>query len=406
MQQYKDLVKTLLDKYRRTNKISNDRTNVGTVKIFGHMMRFDLNEGFPLVTIKKTNFQSIVRELLWFLKGSTDNKELQAAGCNIWTPWAVKEVHIVDYYRDIDDWEHDSEFRDILNHPSETVTSVDDPAYWPTVLDRLIKAEFIPESARLMIGQLGPIYSKTWTAWEDIRIVDESIDEDINDIFADYGFMDAETDSDARVVGRSINQIQNVVDALKTNPNSRRIIVSAWDPRHLPDETKSPQRNVMEGRAALAYCHAMFQFATEELTYTERCKIYGSIPTDAAAELITVETLDESGTPTHRLSCMVTQRSADVPLGVPFNIASYALLTMMMAQVCNMELGDLIWSGGDVHIYANQIDAMSEVVERDPLPLPTVNLNINVRDIFDFTEDDIVLCNYNHHGPVKMDPAV
>lgn len=392
MKQYQDLIKFLIDKYDRLKSLSKDRTGVGTVKTFGWMMRFNLEQGFPLVTVKKTFFNSIVRELLWFLMGSTDNKKLQEMGCHIWDPWAVTEKDLVEYYSTRS---NDPELQQILSSSDE----------YSEVLDNLISAGFAPADCRKHIGQLGPIYSDTWTNWQDIRII--PMDSDIPHGFEDMGFDDrAVGDTEARVIGRSINQIQNVIDMLKTNPHSRRIIVSAWDPRHLPDESISPQANVIEGRAALAYCHAFFQFATEEMTFLERAKHYMNSVDLATDTVIDEKLLDEIGYPKYRLNCMLLQRSTDSALGLPFNIASYSLLTMMIAQCVNMVPGDFVWTGGDVHLYANQVEPMRAILDLEPFESPTVKLNPAVRDIFAFKEADIELHNYQFHPPIKMDAAV
>ena len=392
MKQYQTLIKFLIDKYDRLKSLSKDRTGVGTVKTFGWMMRFNLEQGFPLVTVKKTFFNSIIRELLWFLMGSTDNKKLQEMGCHIWDPWAVTEKDLVEYYSTR---YNDPRLQQILSSSDE----------YSVVLDGLIDAGIAPADCRKHIDQLGPIYSDTWTNWQDIRII--PVDSEIPYGFEDMGFDDrAVGDTEARVIGRSINQIQNVIDMLKTNPHSRRIIVSAWDPRHLPDESISPQANVIEGRAALAYCHAFFQFATEEMSFLERAKHYMGSVELATDTVIDENYLDEVDYPKYRLNCMLMQRSTDSALGLPFNIASYSLLTMMIAQCVNMVPGDFVWTGGDVHLYANQVEPMRATLELQPFESPTVKLNPAVKDIFAFKEEDITLLNYKYHPPIKMDAAV
>ncbi len=264
MRQYLDLLQYILDK--GTSK--TDRTGTGTKSVFGYQMRFDLEEGFPMVTTKKLHLKSIIHELLWFLKGDTNVKYLQENGVRIWNEWADEN------------------------------------------------------------GNLGPVYGKQWVSWQS-------------------------TD------GRTINQIENAVEMLKNNPDSRRIIVNAWNVGEL-------------NQMALMPCHAMFQFYVAE----------------------------------GKLSCQLYQRSADVFLGVPFNIASYALLTLMTAQVCNLEPGEFVITFGDVHIYNNHMEQVSLQLSRDPRPLPKMKINPEVRNIFDFKYEDFSLENYDPHPHIKAKVAV
>jgi thymidylate synthase len=264
MKAYLDLLQHILDK----GVEKSDRTGTGTRSVFGYQMRFDLNEGFPLVTTKKVHTRSIIHELLWFLKGETNIKYLKNNGVSIWDEWADKS------------------------------------------------------------GDLGPVYGKQWRFWEDAN-------------------------------GLKIDQIQQVIDQLKNNPDSRRIIVSAWNVGDLP-------------QMALMPCHAFFQF------YVANGK----------------------------LSCQLYQRSADVFLGVPFNIASYALLTMMIAQVCELGLGEFIWTGGDTHIYSNHYDQVHLQLSREPRPLPTMKINPAIKDIFEFKYEDFTLEGYDPHPGIKAPVAV
>jgi len=277
MKQYLDLLRHV----RENGTFKGDRTGTGTYSVFGYQMRFDLSEGFPLVTTKKIHFKSVVHELLWFLKGDTNTQYLKENGVRIWDEWADEN------------------------------------------------------------GDLGPVYGFQWRNWPNAN-------------------------------GASVDQVKQVVEQLKSNPNSRRIIISAWNPSDLPDETVSPQQNVKEGRMALAPCHAFFQFYVSE----------------------------------GKLSCQLYQRSADIFLGVPFNIASYALLTMMLAQVCDLEPGDFVHTLGDAHLYTNHQEQVELQLSRDPLPLPQMKLNPAIKDIFDFTFDDFELVDYQHHEHIKGIVAV
>jgi thymidylate synthase len=253
MKQYHDLLQHILDH----GTVKADRTGTGTKSVFGYQMRFDLEEGFPLVTTKKLHLRSIIHELLWFLAGDTNVKYLQENGVRIWNEWADEN------------------------------------------------------------GDLGPVYGKQWVSWQTID-------------------------------GRAINQIERAVDMLKSNPDSRRIMVSAWNVGELEE-------------MALMPCHALFQFYVAD----------------------------------GRLSCQLYQRSADVFLGVPFNIASYALLTMMMAQVTGLKPGEFVHTFGDVHIYSNHLEQVRLQLSRDPRPLPTMKINPEVKNIFEFQYEDFTLENYN-----------
>jgi thymidylate synthase len=263
-----------------------DRTGTGTKSVFGYQMRFDLNEGFPMVTTKKLHLKSIVYELLWFLKGDTNIGYLQENGVKIWDEWA------------------------------------DDN------------------------GDLGPVYGHQWRNWNS----------------------------------EEIDQIAELIDTLKKNPNSRRMLVSAWNPSVLPDTSKSFAENVANGKAALPPCHAFFQF-------------YVSPPAPEGGEK-------------SRLSCLLYQRSADIFLGVPFNIASYALLTMMIAQVCELQVGEFIHTFGDAHIYNNHFEQLELQLSREPKPLPKMILNPEVKNIFDFTFEDFTLEGYEPHPHIKGAVAV
>ena len=264
MKQYLDLLETVL----QTGVHKEDRTGTGTLSIFGHQMRFNLEEGFPALTTKKLHLKSIIHELLWFLKGDTNVRYLQDNGVRIWNEWADEQ------------------------------------------------------------GELGPVYGAQWRSWHSPD-------------------------------GKTIDQISEVVESLKQNPDSRRHVVSAWnvgdlDKMHLPP------------------CHLLFQFY-----------VAGG-----------------------KLSCQLYQRSCDVFLGVPFNIASYALLTLMMAQVCGYQPGDFVWTGGDVHIYTNHLEQVRLQLSREPLPLPQMKINPEIDDIFRFRYDDFELVNYQAHPHIPGKVAV
>ncbi|PLX02728.1 MAG: thymidylate synthase [Marinilabiliales bacterium] len=274
MRQYLNLLNEVLEKGTK----KTDRTGTGTISYFGPQLRFDLSEGFPMLTTKKLHLKSIIYELLWFLKGDTNIKYLQDNGVRIWNEWA------------------------------------DDN------------------------GDLGPVYGAQWRNWN----------------------------------GEGIDQISQVIDQIKNNPDSRRIIVSAWNPSVLPDSSKSFAENVTIGNAALPPCHAWFQF------YVANGK----------------------------LSLQMYQRSADIFLGVPFNIASYSLLLLMVAQVTNLAPGEFVHTFGDAHIYLNHIDQVNTQLSRQPRALPKMSLNTEVKNIFDFDFEDFNLSDYDPHPHIKGEISV
>ena len=274
MRQYLDLMKDVLE--NGTDK--GDRTGTGTRSVFGRQIRFDLSQGFPLMTTKKLHLKSVVHELLWFLSGDTNIKYLKENGVRIWDEWADEN------------------------------------------------------------GDLGPVYGHQWRNWNS----DE------------------------------IDQIKEVIHTLKNNPNSRRMLVSAWNPSVLPDTSKSFSENVANGKAALPPCHAFFQFYVAD----------------------------------GKLSCQLYQRSADIFLGVPFNIASYALFTMMIAQVCGYVAGEFIHTFGDAHIYNNHKEQLELQLSREVRPLPKMKINPAIKDIESFKFEDFELLNYNPHPHIKGAVAV
>jgi len=274
MQQYLDLVHYI----KKHGVDKTDRTGTGTKSVFGYQMRFDLAEGFPLVTTKKIHVKSVIHELLWFLKGDTNTQYLTENGVKIWNEWADEN------------------------------------------------------------GDLGPVYGHQWRNWND----------------------------------EGLDQIKSVINTLKTNPDSRRMLVSAWNPSVLPDVSVSFSKNVANKKAALPPCHAFFQFYVAD----------------------------------GKLSCQLYQRSADLFLGVPFNIASYALLNLMVAQVCNLKPGNFVHTFGDVHIYSNHKEQLEEQLSRSPKPLPKMKLNPEIKDIFDFKYEDFTLNGYNPHPLIRGKVAI
>jgi thymidylate synthase len=269
MKKYQDLLQHI----KENGVEKKDRTGTGTISVFGYQMRFDLKNGFPLVTSKKLHLRSIIYELIWFINGGTNINYLNENDVSIWDDWADKN------------------------------------------------------------GELGPIYGAQWRNWN-------------ND---------------------GIDQLNDVISSLKENPSSRRMIVTAWNPNIIPNTKKTFSENVKEGKAALPPCHAFFQFYVAD----------------------------------NKLSCQMYQRSADVFLGVPFNIASYSLLTFMIAQVCELEVGEFIHTLGDAHIYLNHIEQVDLQLTREPLELPKLKLNPKIKNIEDFKYEDIEIVDYKFHPPIK-----
>jgi thymidylate synthase len=277
MKQYLGLLKQILE----TGVTRSDRTGTGALSLFGAQLRFNLAEGFPLVTTRKVFFKGVIHELLWFLAGDTNIKYLTGHKVHIWDAWADEN------------------------------------------------------------GDLGPIYGAQWRAWEAPG-------------------------------NRRIDQITRLIEQLRANPNSRRHIVTAWNPAVLPDETVSPQANVRAGRAALASCHALFQFYVAE----------------------------------GRLSCLLYQRSSDCAVGQVFNIAQYSLLTHMIAQQCGLAPGEFVWTGGDCHIYLNQLDGVREQLRREPRPLPRLLLKRKPASILEYRFEDFEITGYDPHPAIKFPVAV
>lgn len=308
-EEYLSLMKYILD----SGVNREDRTGVGTKSVFGHQMRFDLSKGFPLLTTKKVFIRGIIHELLWFLTGDTNIKYLVRNDVKIWNEWA---------------------FQVYLEKNNLTKTLPRYSPEWTEKLDWFVGQIKIDNKFAADWGELGPIYGKQWRHWETPK-------------------------------GQVIDQIQNVVDMLKNDPSSRRIIVSGWNVGEIFDLIHNHNH-------APPPCHSLFQF----------------------------HILDG------KLSCQLYQRSADFFLGVPFNIASYSLLLMMMAQVSGYEVGEFVWTGADIHLYLNHLEQVKEQMSREPKHTPTLKINPNVKNIFDFKFEDFTLEGYEPHPPIKAPIAV
>lgn len=427
MKNYLALTKLIRD----TGVVKGDRTGTGTLSTFGGELRFDLTQGFPLVTTKRTHLKSIIHELLWFLKGETNIRYLKENGVNIWDSWIKPETA---EYRDLTDEEigkalckklggtHLSGIawldggldnppnpdnlevvHDVINGEALVFwvkKEVYEPFFTPTTrfpdVIRHIASAYGISCTKLIAGELGPVYGSQWRKWDDTRIVEEKEVQG----YVDRGYVNCGELNHGGdwVVRREIDQIANLIEQLKTNPDSRRLIVTAWNPSYVDEQALPP-------------CHSFFQFYTEELTFEERAALgkregflVGEDPQGGFTNAGLV--LDQIGVPRRRLSCKLTQRSADVFLGVPFNIASYALLTMMVAQVTDMVVGEFIWSGGDVHLYSTHKEQVDLQLSRTPLELPKMKLNSEIKDIFDFTYSDFTLEGYEPCPPISAPVAV
>lgn len=301
MKQYHELMQRVLDE----GVFKGDRTGTGTQSVFGHQMRFKLQEGFPLVTTKKVHLKSIIHELLWFLQGDTNIQYLVQNGVNIWNDWPFQSYLIQN---GLDE-----------KYPKYS-------AEWKAKMKEFVEQVKVDDEFAKKWGELGPVYGSQWRNFE------------------------------------GVDQISQLIDDIKNNPNSRRLIVSAWNPKDVPVMAKS----------GLPPCHTLFQFYVAD----------------------------------GKLSCQLYQRSADIFLGVPFNIASYALLTMMVAQVCGLEYGDFVHTFGDAHLYSNHMEQTKEQLSRELRPLPEMKINLDVKNIFDFTYEDFELVNYDPHPAIKAVVAV
>ena len=406
MKQYIDLIKDIL----LNGNSRTDRTNTGTISVFGRQLRFNLEHGFPLITTKRVDLRFIIEELIWFLAGSTSNVTLENKGVTIWNEWALEE-----------------------------------------------------DSSSFKRGDLGPIYGKQWRDWshEGSKAQPElSIKERLALIFTDSALRHVksvlsdnlpESEEYAHTLltswgvpggskGKKVyDQIEALITGLKNKPYSRRHLVSSWNVPYLPDEAKTPQENVVNGKQALPACHTLFQFYVEDIPFdkiknyiTNKKRLF-SFKTQSdltwascgsAVEYVSdmngscyskypenyvslmLAWCNENNVKTKRLSCQLYQRSQDTCLGAPYNIASYSLLLMMIAQVTNMVAGDYIHTIGDAHIYKNHIEKAKEQISREPFALPTMSLNPEVTDIFSFKLTDFILDDYKHHPRIIYPIAI
>lgn len=367
----------LLNTVLTTGKRKKNRTGIDTIGVFGEQAKFDVNlDAFPILTTKKVFFKGILHELLWFIKGDTNIKYLVDNNVHIWDEWAYKR------YTDTSISEIPDNHLESLSVISGCSLSEVDHLSLDMFIDRIKDdAEFAKEWGELGEGTYGGM-------WRNFPFYTEESD------FVGSPNVSG-TGAESWVFG-GVDQLKKVVDKLKTNPDDRRMIVSAWHPYWVD-------------HCALPPCHCLFHFNTEELTLEERIEILQSRigPVNLPKwETWVIQKLNEESIPSRKLNCLLYQRSLDLPLGGPFNITSYCLLTAMVAHCVNMVPGVFTWSTGDTHIYVNQLEGIQEQLKREPKSLPKLWINPEVKDLFSFKFDDIKLIDYVSHPAIKMDVAV
>ncbi len=312
--QYIDLLRHVLEQGVK----KEDRTGTGTLSVFGYQMRFDLTEGFPLLTTKRVPFKMVASELIWFIQGDTNIRYLLQHKNNIWNEWAFKR------------WVESEAYTgpDMTNFGLRAQQDAEFHTQYEEQMDIFKQRVLEDDAFAARFGELGDVYGKQWRQWKTST-------------------------------GETIDQLKDVIDTIKRNPDSRRLIVSAWSPEDVPT-------------MALPPCHTMFQFYVAD----------------------------------NKLSCQLYQRSADIFLGIPFNIASYALLTHMIAHECGLGVGEFVHTLGDAHIYSNHLEQIHTQLERQPKPLPQLQLNPAVQSVFDFTVEDVAVVGYEPHPTIKAPVAV
>lgn len=405
-----------------------DRTNTGTRSIFGHLMRHNLQEGFPLLTSKFVSLRLIIEELVWILSGSTNIRPLLEKNCHIWDEWALKDRIL---YTPIE--RHALLLKKMENegrpgHYGSLVKRSED--YGVNFKGCLVElhitcdAHGIPrEKIGRKDGELGPVYGAQWRRWSGNKVFITDVEAHIAfGANAEDGMSDLQEMLKDAKEDNGIDQIAELIKGLKEKPYSRRHIVSGWNPDDMPDESKSHAENVSNDKQALPPCHTLFQFYVRDRDIGDLMDEYArrhggksaSVDVLLKAAMLEVnydkvklrEKFKGWGYKTQLLDCQLYQRSADWFLGVPFNIASYSLLTMMVAQCVGMLPGEFVHSFGDSHIYGNHIAVVEEQLKREVHPLPTVKINPAKTDIFSFTVEDFELIGYQHSGKLSGQVAV
>lgn len=428
MKQYQELVQRIYDE----GEFKGDRTGTGAYSVFGHQMRFDLRKGFPLVTTKFTPIGTIVRELLWFRDGRTNINDPLLGGAKIWDEWALPEDLVVEEEYNIKDilylyakkmkisrLQAENEYRSMCAVMSrsgvsvETLSSdiegIDQELFAKTKLADVTKEDVIAgvgragETLRMRIG-LAPDAKR-----RVVKIAKGSIGPMYGHVWRDFG---------------GVDQLKEVINNLRKRPNSRRHLVSAWDPTKLPDESKSPHENVCDGKGALAPCHAFFQFNAVEIGEIDRANYFNELNPQQAVDLSNYldrdgeekfpgslaslsVVLDNKKAPTHWLDLQLYQRSADVGLGISFNIASYSILLMGIAHELNYAPRHYVHTTGDTHIYSNHLTKLKAVLEREPYAPPRLKINRPIgTSFFDLKEEDFELVGYKSHEKIHLPISV
>ena len=475
MKQYLALGNDILDNGNQRG----DRTGTGTISVFGRQVRYDLKDNvLPLLTTKKMFLRGLLEELFWLNAGDTNNNTLFDKNVHIWDEWAVKKENLEYSIKErcklameqCPDSSWFGTFSRIVNEDG-TVTAISAADITAALNDHCIPT-LKPNPLGVKVGALGPIYGEQWRRWpsremiaipltlqerltavdqlhqqfnflafpgrdEALRAIGERLTKgDIDEVMEEafHKQLDGFNVPSARYEHATIDQIAKVIDDLKKRPNSRRIIVAAWNPSDMPDESVSPEQNVINGKAALASCHTLFQFYVEERDWNDVIDDItaggdfeeyhdwwnatydrlgdegkGYVKTFVRRQWIEVregihgaarQWAKDKGYFVDKLSCQLYQRSADFALGVPFNVASYSLLTMMVAQCVGMAPGEFIHTFGDLHIYLNHIEKMEEQLKREPFALPTIAINPDVKDIFAFKIEDFKLEGYQSHDKI------
>jgi thymidylate synthase len=491
MKQYLEFLKTIIT----TGNIRTDRTNTGTISRFGMQMEFNLAEGLPLLTTKKIFLRGLIEENLWMLRGSTDNTELTDKNIHIWDQWSLRQEDLEYSLKERRDVLYAKVLKENDSVEMDTVASyydddkiTNDSEALLTLLNKHQIPRLKPNPLGVKVGDLGPVYGEQWRFWGDpandkeltleerFQIAEDMLEAGVSGKFtrADWEFhytnynatnalCFGKLDSDPRSITfknkldawgipakiskqATIDQITAVIDSLKNKPFSRRHIVSAWNVADLPDESISPQANVLKGKMALAPCHTLFQFYVENRTVREMSndlspeegfefqhtffvnEIVAKYPDMSMMDRESPEYWEERfnfekrekfdtwfkehGVQTRKLSCKLYQRSADVVLGVPFNIAAYAIMTMMIAQCVDMVPGNFIVSFGDAHVYKNHLlpneegESVFTQLAREPFLLPQLWINPEVKNIFDFKYEDFRLENYECWPSIKFAVAI
>lgn len=363
--QYKELI----DKILKDGVKKFDRTGTGTISIFGHQMRFKMNEGFPLLTLRKIHTKSVIHEMLWFLSsydekykkfGNTNIRYLNDMGVSFWNEWPYEEYKKrMKYGNQKNIIENQKEFKNKIKEDDEFA---------------------------LEFGSIGPGYGEQWLNFGSLKL-SENINKEVKDGSIKTKRKITKLDG--------VNQIDNIIETLKKNPDSRRMIVNAWNPMALDDMLLPP-------------CHMQFQFYSTKIPQKERYNLFKKWISDNNYNIDgePKKLMKKYNFPDRYLSLQLYQRSTDTGLGLPFNISEYSLLLHMISQVSNMIPNEFIWTGGDTHIYNNHIEQLQELIKRDGYPLPELKLNKNIKSIYDFRYDDIKIEGYQSHPNIKMKVSI